>query len=320
MKKYKAHHPDFACRVCGSIGGKTLFRLDKRTIITCDACGTGESLADSDAAGGHDQGRYFNDEWVADRTLLRFFLISQAMQRYAYLRRGKKRGAILEIGFGTGEFLEAAVEYGNKVSGVDISPLTAEYVRKSFPSLDIRCGRLEDAGFEIGAFDVIAAFHVVEHIEDLDEFFRQIRNLLAPGGILFVVVPNIDSLYASLTGKKWLGFIPAHVRQFSAKGLRECFERNGFEVAELSTHEPKHSFLPVVPFYFLREFIRRDGGIRSVRAGHPPGRYRIKRFLIVASMWYRHVASMLLWPFIRVLELMGKGDELYILGIRERDE
>jgi SAM-dependent methyltransferase len=146
----------------------------------------------------------------------------------AAYRAGSKRGAVLEVGCGTGEFLAAASQMGYTVSGVEISESACELARKKVGSpADIITGDIDSVR---GHYDVIALSDVIEHVRDPRITLAKIYGLLNPGGCLFIATPNLDSWSARLLGNRWMEFKLEHLHYFRPKTLRllliECGFRN----------------------------------------------------------------------------------------------
>ncbi|MGH9932783.1 MAG: class I SAM-dependent methyltransferase, partial [Pyrinomonadaceae bacterium] len=99
-------------------------------------------------------------------------------------------GSILDVGCGNGTFLGHGESRGWRPHGCDIrlSPWVQE---KPFPLWE---GKLLDINFGGERFDAIRFNHVLEHTQDpLAELVRS-RELIKPGGIIFVSVPNIGGI------------------------------------------------------------------------------------------------------------------------------
>ena len=94
---------------------------------------------------------------------------------------------ILEIGCGKGAFIKKASKHGYKVVGIDPSHHSQqEYIYKETIEEHI----LNNPSTK---YDVIVSFHVLEHIADIDAFFKSIELLLKEDGFLLIAVPNNNS-------------------------------------------------------------------------------------------------------------------------------
>ena len=102
---------------------------------------------------------------------------------------GKER-KLLEIGCGSGIFLETASCYGWLVHGVDVSPLAVDLAQRFCPGATVVCAPIERAGFAPGTFDLIALWDVIEHVEDPESLLQEARRLLRPGGLLVMETPE----------------------------------------------------------------------------------------------------------------------------------
>jgi SAM-dependent methyltransferase len=87
---------------------------------------------------------------------------------------------------------------------------------------------------EIGQFEVITLWHVLEHVPRPVELLRGLEQHLAPGGALVVSVPNLQSWQGRLFGGQWFHLdAPRHLIHFEPETLRSTLARVGFaQVAE----------------------------------------------------------------------------------------
>lgn len=76
-------------------------------------------------------------------------------------------------------------------------------------------------------FDVVTAWDVVEHVPHPLRFMRLAAGLLRQGGLLFVNVPDLDSLASRLLGARWPALLPEHLNYFNRRSLKLCGERAG---------------------------------------------------------------------------------------------
>ncbi|MBI5631772.1 MAG: class I SAM-dependent methyltransferase [Elusimicrobia bacterium] len=163
-----------------------------------------------------------------------YFLEADSRSINAYLalsmvRRFAPSGRLLEVGCATGFFLNAA-RLTYEVHGVEPSRWARDYARENL-KLEISERDLKTARFPDGHFDVVAAIDVIEHVPDPAGLLAEIRRVLKPGGVLYLVTPDIDSLSARLLRGKWWGLRPAHIYYFSPKTLQELLRRQGYETA-----------------------------------------------------------------------------------------
>ena len=125
---------------------------------------------------------------------------------------------------------------------------------------------MRSEGFEafyerIEAFDIIepesislaTMFHVIEHVEDPVAVISKVSDWLAPGGILAIETPNIDSIDARLFRRTyWGGYhFPRHWHLFNRKTLSTLMQSQGIEPVHIS-YQTGHSFWMYSLHHLLR--------------------------------------------------------------------
>jgi SAM-dependent methyltransferase len=150
--------------------------------------------------------------------------------------RGKRPGKLLDIGCGRGLRLLDFRRLGYDVQGMDFVPDSVEYVQNTLgiPAVASDAGNLAEC-FPPHTFDAITAFHVVEHVTQLDSAMRAVRRLLRPGGWFAAAVPLVDSPQSRVFGKRWIAVAdaPRHVAVPSQLGMKKLCNRYGFDPASL---------------------------------------------------------------------------------------
>ena len=107
----------------------------------------------------------------------------------SFVRTSRRR--LLDIGCNRGLLLEAARRQGWQVTGIEISPKSASQARNDY-QLTVYSTLDEIPAMQ--QFDLITAWHVLEHTLDPIVFLRQAAERLAPGGVLAIQVPSFDYL------------------------------------------------------------------------------------------------------------------------------
>lgn len=134
---------------------------------------------------------------------------------------------ILDVGCGTGGMLEMLTAFGPTVCGMDMSADAIAFCRERGLESKARLlqGKLpDDLPPEASQWDLVTAFDVIEHLDDDRAVLRDIRGVLAPGGVLVVTVPAFNFLWGPHDD---LNF---HKRRYSARMLRESLTDSGFRV------------------------------------------------------------------------------------------
>lgn len=101
-------------------------------------------------------------------------------------------GRLIDVGCGNGTFVAAARDRGFDAFGIDFSEKAIEAGRRRFGLDQLYCCSIEDLRHRFGdrRFDVATGFEVLEHVDDVGAFLRELNELLVPGGYLVISVPN----------------------------------------------------------------------------------------------------------------------------------
>jgi len=200
--------------------------------------------------------RYYPPEYHAHhKDLLRRSV--EALIRQVRYRRNRevlcwlpsdRPGRVLDIGCGQGWQLYDLRARGAEVVGTELSEDAARFARQEL-GLDVRVGLLEDVrngmqwgslpspGFAAQSFDLIMAWHALEHLPSPRRTLTEAHRLLRPGGHLLIAVPNFDSLQARIAGQHWFHLdVPRHVYHFSRHTLVALLEDVGFRVVDIGFH------------------------------------------------------------------------------------
>lgn len=140
-------------------------------------------------------------------------------------------GSVLDVGCGYGYFVRRALAAGFDAYGVDLSQDGIREAEKHAPGRVFRGTLDEVAALEARRFDVIFASHLIEHIPEPRAFVETLAQRLNEGGIVMFVTPNIESLLARVSGRRWVSFkIPEHVAYYTPTTIGQLLESAGLEV------------------------------------------------------------------------------------------
>ena len=147
---------------------------------------------------------------------------------------GNKPGRLLDIGCGTGWFLDVAKEYGFEVYGQELGKELAHWTAKQ---LGIEVFNQPVRGLpESMKFDVITMFDVLEHIPDPLELLLDCKDRLNNNGIIVIFAFNFDSLSIGVAREHSNLVCPTeHLTYFTEKSIRVLSERVGLELVYFKT-------------------------------------------------------------------------------------
>ena len=174
----------------------------------------------------------------------------------------KPPGRLLDVGCGTGIFLDAMRRHGWQVQGVELNEGAAQYSRDRL-GLDVFAGPLEQAHYPDNTFDVVTLWDVLEHLPSPRLALQTFRRILKLDGLLVFRVPNAGSLDARLFGRYWAGWdLPRHYYAYDPQSARRLLDQSGFEVLKVS-YEGGHAPFVISCQWYLDERWGRKGRLRS---------------------------------------------------------
>ena len=78
------------------------------------------------------------------------------------------------------------------------------------------------------SFDIVVLADVIEHVRSPKEFLTRVKNLVKPGGTIFLAVPSLDSLSSRLMGRYWMEFKLEHLFYFDRNTMTRLLTDCGF--------------------------------------------------------------------------------------------
>jgi SAM-dependent methyltransferase len=235
------------CALCGDPSSGPWLRAPDRfhgrtavyELVRCRRCGLVQLLdppPPKEMPFHYDQGYHNTIENAGETEIERRW----SRQRSTILNL-KTGGALLDIGCSSGAFLRALKGPAWQLHGVDTSAEEARKARTS-TGAEVFAGDPLEAPYQPESFDVITCFHTLEHVYEPLELLRKIFTWLRPGGILYLILPNIDSWEACIFGSYWYGLeLPRHLFHFSPSSLERAIEAVHLRTVKLDTREDSFS-------------------------------------------------------------------------------
>lgn len=237
------------CLICGSADIKPFLVCKDHTVShqdfqikQCAACGFKFT---SPRPNDEDLGQYYKAEsyishsdtkkglvntlyhWVRSYTLIKKL---QLVMHYTKLKKGK----ILDYGAGTGAFLDTCKK--NRWEAIGIEPdadarkvMAEKFSISSYPS--VQDAKAQNA---LHDFDVITAWHVLEHVPNLKETIQELKAALMEKAKLIVAVPNPASYDAAVYKENWAAYdVPRHLWHFAPKDMERLMKDQGFRLVKI---------------------------------------------------------------------------------------
>src|ERR1700675_157990 len=291
---HEAGRPDLAlrrCQLCGIVflpllsGAREYVRQMEAEFFS------------EDFTARHNRWQALFDQWKARQILRR-------------LHRFVRGGRLLDIGVGSGVFLNAARLSGFDCMGIEASAHIADHVRQAY-KVPVVQGYLEDfsCATHHAKFDVIVMNHVLEHMPDPKAMLHRVSALLNKGGIVHISVPNIASWEASLPG--WTSYERYHLYYFSPATLLPLLENEGLRSLLVETEEPFSGWFNALTRTIMGVSYQK---LRTSRRSKPTGWQSVAANVLNVS---RVGFDTITWPLRHIQALANRGEELVSVAAKE---
>lgn len=217
------------CPVCGSSKSKILFQRRDLTfllhphafsVVRCSGCGMGY-VRDRPAPGALSlfyppEFYASNHSYSAEQTPLRNKLNFLKKRMKSLGARGLN---ILDVGCAGGEFVNYAAQHGWNAHGYEWSPTPPNHYDTPIVHAPTLCG-----AFKTASFDVVTAWAVLEHSNNLSELISEISRLLKPGGLFIALTTNLNSIPGRYMQQD---DIPRHLNLFTRASMNRLLVEQG---------------------------------------------------------------------------------------------
>jgi SAM-dependent methyltransferase len=185
-----------------------------------------------------------------------------------------KTPRLLDYGCGSGAFARFMVSRDYEVVGLEPFSLGSPTTESS---LTLLRKPFEAAREELGTFDVITLWHVLEHVKKPVELLSALASHLTDDGVLVISVPNFKSVQSELFKGAWFHLDPPrHLLHFEPATLSSTLAKAGLREADEQPFLPEYGtsgwvqsvLNGVLPHKnFLFELVKDRGALRSLSAG-----------------------------------------------------
>lgn len=133
---------------------------------------------------------------------------------------------ILDVGAGTGEFLKVCQDNSWEVFGTEPDLDARKIAKNKGINLQENLSKINSQ-----KFDIITLWHVLEHVENLQEYIKSLKELLKVDGKIIIAVPNYKSFDATSYNEFWAAFdVPRHLWHFSQISISKLFNKENMFV------------------------------------------------------------------------------------------
>ncbi|MEM9122049.1 MAG: class I SAM-dependent methyltransferase [Pseudomonadota bacterium] len=233
--------------------GPLIDTVDGVDLISCELCGFVHviPLPEPEAAAEHYKSDYYTE---TKPTYLSHATEDAAWQRVlhndlllmAETILGSSQRTLVDIGCGPGLILDAAADRGWTCSGLEPSRQAAQFAAERGHTV-INAPFTPDVLAEIGEVDLVSMINVLEHVPHPSDFIDWANQLLQPGGLLLLTVPNDfngfqRTLRATGATDAWWISPHHHLNYFSFETLENLVKAHGFEPLLRTTSYPMELF------------------------------------------------------------------------------
>jgi SAM-dependent methyltransferase len=211
--------------------------------------------------------KYFSTHTYENITFAKYSMYWWSNRFYAMLARryGKRDGRLLEIGSGMGH-LVGQLEDSFKTYGMDLNHWAVAQSKAVVDKSALQTASAEELPFVDNTFDVVIIKHIVEHLPNPEKAIAEIGRVTAPGGVLILSTPNLDSLLKPWKGERWIGFQdPTHISLHPTATWLDWIQRSNFSLLRVFADGFWDvPYIPVIPNTLQKLFFGSLGGFQAI--------------------------------------------------------
>jgi len=210
---------------------------------------------------------YFSSHTYQDVSFAKYSMYWWSNRFYAILarRHGQRGGRLLEIGSGLGH-LVGQLEDSFETYGMDLNHWAVKESKAVVDETALQTASAEEIPFADGSFGVVIIKHIVEHLPNPEKAIAEIGRVTAPGGILILATPNLDSLLKPVKGENWIGYQdPTHISLNPPSDWLNWIKNSGFTLQHVfSDGFWDVPYIPVLPKQLQKLLFGSLGGFQAI--------------------------------------------------------
>ena len=219
------------CRFCKSDKIKFVLKKEDIHIFKCLDCGVaflGNNLNDESikALYGY-YGRSAFSDWLSPITKGRYQKLLNSFEKY------RKNNTIIDVGCGTGHFIQCATEKNWKIDGTEISDEAIKIAREK--RQNVIKGDIASLDLRKEEYDIATLFELMEHAIDPEGIIKKLSYIVRPGGLVYITTPNYNSIMRRFLGNRWGIFHKEHLFYFTDKSLTALLSKYKFKIKKVRT-------------------------------------------------------------------------------------
>lgn len=231
------------CPVCGRNDAVAWLQKGELRLVRCRLCSMiYANPAPAEFASGQYYDRAGTDYYLSPAKLESDYAAVRFERELRIFRKHCQGGAVLDVGCSSGAFLfqlNQRFPGCYQVLGTDVSGPPLDYAEGR--GVTVMRGNFLEQEFGQKQFDAVTFWAVVEHLLEPKPFLAKAWSVLKPGGLCFVLVPNMKSLAARALGARYRYLYPQHLNYFTKATLAKPVETRFTVIESGSTH-----FNPIV--------------------------------------------------------------------------
>ncbi len=148
--------------------------------------------------------------------------------KFKQVTTGSVINKVLDIGCGTGDFLNVCKKSGKEIHGIEPDSKARNLAKEILKVEILHPDQSEKIPDE--SFDLITMWHVLEHVPDLKKQISELSRIIKKGGKVVIALPVYESYDAEVYKEKWAAWdVPRHLYHFNKAVINKMMLANDFK-------------------------------------------------------------------------------------------